>query len=204
MPKGAAVIRYEGKRGVVWRVKYRDASGKQVMETLGAERHGVTRKQAEAELRERLVRVDRKGYRRPAPLTFEEYAETWFTEGKTRRRWKPSTVSEYRIVKRRLAEHFGPRPLAGIRPSDVAACVSELARKYGAGTVNRDLSVLHAVFATTQRAELIERNPAERAERPKLPRRAWRILEPAEVAQVARSFSDRQARVVFLTLVLTT
>ena len=61
MPRGAATIRYAGKRGVVWRLKYVDADGKQVMETLGAERDGVTRKHAEAELRERLVRVEKKG-----------------------------------------------------------------------------------------------------------------------------------------------
>jgi hypothetical protein len=48
MPSGA-VIRYEGKRGRVWRIKYSDASGRQVMETIGAERAGVTRKTAEAE-----------------------------------------------------------------------------------------------------------------------------------------------------------
>jgi integrase len=203
VPRGAAVICYEGKRGPVWRIKYVDADGKQVMETVGAERHSVTRKQAEAELRERLVRVERKGYRRPKQITFAEYAERWFSEGQVRRRWKPTTVAEYRAVKRRLVEAFGSRPLAAIRPSDVAEFVAEMSKTYGAATVSRDLSVLHAVFVTAQREELVERNPATRAERPKLPRRRWRILEPVEVARVAREFTDEQARVVFLTLVLT-
>src|SRR5918994_1720361 len=45
MPSGAAVIRYDGKRGTVWRIKYADATGRQVMETVGAERDGVTRRQ---------------------------------------------------------------------------------------------------------------------------------------------------------------
>lgn len=49
MPSGACVIRYEGARGVVCRVKYRDAEGRQVQETVAAERDGVTRKQAEAD-----------------------------------------------------------------------------------------------------------------------------------------------------------
>jgi hypothetical protein len=52
MPSGACVIRYVGARGVVWKVKYRDAAGVQVKETVGAERDGVTRKQAEAVLRD--------------------------------------------------------------------------------------------------------------------------------------------------------
>jgi hypothetical protein len=45
-------------------------------------------------------------------------------------------------------------------------------------------------------------NP-EGVERPKIPKRKWRILEPAEVGLVVRSFTDPQARVAFLTLVLT-
>jgi hypothetical protein len=92
MPRGAAVLRYEGARGVVWRVKYADANGRQVMETVGAERDGVTRKEAEAELRERLVRVECKGYRGPQPVGFRDYAEGWFQENEKRRQWKPATV----------------------------------------------------------------------------------------------------------------
>ena len=55
MPSGAAVIRYDGKRGVSWRIKFTDASGRQVKETLGHERDGWTRKKAEVELRDRLT-----------------------------------------------------------------------------------------------------------------------------------------------------
>jgi hypothetical protein len=43
MPRGASVIEYHGKRGVVYRVKYVDSLGTQVQETIGAERDGVTR-----------------------------------------------------------------------------------------------------------------------------------------------------------------
>lgn len=46
-----SVIRYDGARGTVWRIKYADASGTQVMETIGAERDGITRKDADDELR---------------------------------------------------------------------------------------------------------------------------------------------------------
>lgn len=203
MPSGAAVLRYEGKRGVVWRVKYVDAAGRQVKETLGREADGWDRRKAEAELRERLVRVERKNYRRPSPTTFDQYAETWFREGETRRRWRSTTVAQYRSVKTRLVEHFGAFPLAAIRPRHVAEYVAGMSAEYGAATVGRDVSVLTALFTTARREELVESNPAERAERPKLPRRQWRILEPAEVARVAKSFVDDQARVVFLTLCLT-
>jgi hypothetical protein len=81
MPSGS-VIEYRGKRGTVWRIKYADADGKQVMETVGAKRDGWTEKKARAELRERLVRVERRGYRRPRRLTFAEYTKTWQEEGR--------------------------------------------------------------------------------------------------------------------------
>jgi hypothetical protein len=84
MPSGACVIRYAGKRGVVWRLKYIDAAGEQVMETLGREAEGWTRRKAERELRHRLSDVERKGLRHPAPLTFSEYADTWIEEAKQR------------------------------------------------------------------------------------------------------------------------
>jgi len=61
MPTGAAVIVYEGKRGRVFRVKYADAGGRQVMETVGRETDGFTRREAEEILRERLVDVKREG-----------------------------------------------------------------------------------------------------------------------------------------------
>jgi integrase len=203
MPSGAAVIRYDGKRGVVWRIKYADSDGRQVMETLGPEREGWTERKAEAELRERLVKVERRGWRRPAPLTFSQYGETWFEEGKTRRRWAPRTVVQYRSILKRLDEHFGPLPLAAIRPRHVSAYVARQAGSYEASTVSRDLSVLHDVFATAAREELVDSNPAAGAEHPKLARRRWRILEPAEVARVLKAFTDEEARAVFLTLVLT-
>jgi len=202
MPSPGVVI-YEGRRGRVFRIKYRDAAGKQVMETLGAEREGWNDRKAAAELRERRVRVERGGYRRPGPLTFRSYAETWFREGETRRRWKPGTIAQYVSTRRRLVEAFGPMPLAGIRPRHVAEYVAETSRTLGASTVSRDLALVHAIFKTAVREELVDRNPAEAAERPKLPPFRPQILEPVEVGRVARAFVDAQARVVFLTLVLT-
>ncbi len=203
MPSGAAVIRYAGKRGVVWRIKYADAAGKQVMETLGAERDGWTRKKADAELRERLVKVERRGWQRPRPLTFAEYAETWFAEGEVRRRWRPLTVIQYRSISRRLCGFFGPFPLGSIRPRHVAEYVAQQAGTFNPSTVSRDLSLLFDVMKTAKREELIESNPVEGAEHPKLMRKRWRILQPAEVARVLREFDDEQARTIFLTLVLT-
>lgn len=201
MPAGSGVIEYHGKRGVVFRIKYRDADGKQQMETIGAERDGFTRKQAEAELRDRLVRVDKKGYRRPEQVLFAGYARQWFEDGPARRHWKPNTVKAYVFVERRLTGTFGPMPLAEIRAGHVTAFVRDSTG--GASTVARDLAILHAILDSAEREELIDSNPARRVERPKQPKRRWRLLEPAEVPAVSKAFTDERARRVFLTLALT-
>ena len=108
-----------------------------------------------------------------------------------------------RSVRERLVEHFGDSPLAAIRPRHIAAYIAAQSEVSGASIVGRDVDLLHAIFKSAVKEELAESNPASGAERPKLPRRRWRILEPVEVARVAKAFSDEQARVVFLTLVLT-
>jgi integrase len=203
VPRGACVIKYDGKRGIVWRIQYVDSSGRQQKETIGAERDGVTRKHAEAELRERLVRVEQRGWQRPRPLTFEQYAETWFTEGTTRRAWKPGTVLKYRKVKAHLCAHFGLLPLASIRPRDVAGYTREALETFAPKTVQLHLNVLHNVFKTARAEELVESNPVEGAERPKVRRRRWRILQPVEVERIAREFEEPQARAIFMTLILT-
>ena len=92
-------------------MKYVDADGQQVQETIGAERDGATRKRAEAELRERLVRVERKGLPAPRPLTFAECADGYFAEGQSRRAWEPATVKVYRKRARAVPE-ADVRPLA--------------------------------------------------------------------------------------------
>jgi integrase len=195
-----SVVRYVGKKGVVWRIKYRDASGRQVMETVGAAADGVTQSEARRVERERKAAVD-KGWRRPQQLRFDEYAERWYAECRVRRAWSARTVAQYVSHLRRLRDFFGPMLLGEIRPRDVARFIGE--HPLSARTVNKDVSVLHDVLKCAVREELLDRNPAERAERPRIKQREWRILKPQEVARVLKAFEDEQARVMFLTLVLT-
>lgn len=203
MPSGACVVEYRGKRGLVFRIKYRDATGRQVKETVGAERDGITRKHAEQALQDRLSDVRRRDYERPRQTTFASYAAAWFSEGETKRRWKPTTVAQYVSTRGRLVKAFGPMPLDAIRPRHIAAYIAEQSKTLGASTVGRDASVLAAIFNSARREELVESNPAERAERPKLPPFRPAILDPHEVPRVAKAFREPQARLVFLTLVLT-
>jgi len=188
--RGGCVLRYKGSRGVVWRIKYRDAENRQVMETLGREAEGWTERKAEAELRERLVRVERKAYRHPQPTSFAEYAKRWFEEGESKRGWKPRTVRAYRTIVGRLTGQLGPKRLTAVRPSDVAGYVRRYAETLGPATVNRDLSILHAIFDAAIREELVDANPAAKAERLKLPAFRPRILKPPEIQAVRHALSS--------------
>lgn len=203
MPAGAAVIVYDGKRGRVFRIKYRDAAGVQVMETLGRADAGWTRAKSERELRHRLADVERKGKRRPRPITFADYADQWFADCQARRNWRPLTVKHFRTRLHRLKGFFGPEPLGAVRPHDVAGYISVTLTDFSPATVVGDVDLLADIYKTAKREELVETNPAEGAERPSIPRRRWRILEPAEVARTLAAFTDEQARAAFLTLVLT-
>jgi len=160
MPRGAAVIRYEGARGVVWRVKYADVDGRQVKETVGREADGVTRKHAEAALRERLVKVETRGWRKPAPTTFRDYSETWLDRAETKRGWKPGTVTATRNRLGHLNNAFGQVAVAAIRPRDVAAFIDDQLATFSAKTVHIHLNLLHDVLKSAVADELI---PATRS-----------------------------------------
>jgi integrase len=113
----------------------------------------------------------------------------------------------------RLATRFEccPQREPDLGRVDLLAQVLAQALAFGLGqlggqaatTVGGDLSLLHAIFATAQREELVESNPAANAERPEAA--AVSAADPG----AARSRKGRQGvhrragRTVFLTLVLT-
>jgi hypothetical protein len=66
MPSGACVIRYEGARGVTWKVKHRDADGRQVKETVGyVHLAGVVFRDEAAALENRMLGVPKTGTKLP-------------------------------------------------------------------------------------------------------------------------------------------
>jgi integrase len=205
---GAGVIRYDGKRGVVWRIKYIDAAGTQNMETLGREADGWTRKKAEAKLRERLVRVEKEEYRKPAAVLFEPFAWRWFDESRVPRCWGPKTVQTYRYATRRLVERFGTMRLADIKTADVNAYVADLLRTpdnlqgLSARTVNLTLTVLHGILDRAVDEKLVASNAASRAKRPKEPRYRPRPLTVAEARAVEAKIADATVRLAFVTMEL--
>jgi site-specific recombinase XerD len=217
MLAGACVIRYPGKRGVVWKVKFVDASGRQVKETLGRASDGWTRRRAESELRRRLVDVERSGYRRPEPVTLTSFAKAWLDEYPERKGLKRSTVEGYKcIVESHLIPVLGRAKLGDL---DVEALERYVARKRREGlaprTVNRHLNVLSRILTSAAKRGLVASNPVALVERPDEQEVEWRILAPDEIREVERKWcgyideaeetSEERAwrettRVIFLTV----
>lgn len=203
MQKGT-VIQYDppGGRGKVFRIQYRDASGKQVKETLGHERDGWTKRKAQAELHDRINAVAKKGYRKPKPIKFEDYAERWFNESQRPLDWKPATIVTYRCAIKRLNERFGSMRLGDIRRSHVNSFANELQDSLAARTVNLTLTVLHMILDRAVNEELIQSNPASRVNRPKEPRYQPRPLSASEARAVESKIADPTVRLAFVTFEL--
>ncbi len=220
MPDGSCVIKYEGKRGVVWYLKYRDADGRQVKERLGQAVDGWGRRKATTELRARLTAVEKEGLRRLVPMTFAAFALEWRETYPDLRDLKRSTRDGYRlIIEGHLVPVFGARKLNTIDAGDIERYIARKRREgLGPRTINRHLNLLNEIFvaAAKRRPPLVRSNRIPTVDRPKEPRRRWRILTPVEIGRIERAFGDmitdvggeervwrEQARVIFLVLVAT-
>jgi integrase len=189
--KAGTVIRYEGKRGKVWRIRYFDASGRRVLETLGHEPEW-TRERAEAELRRRLVDVERDGWRAPGKVTFAEFAAEWLDGYCEAHALKRTTASSYRtIVNKHLIPAFRTQRLAEV---DVIAIEKYVSRKLRAGasprTVNSHLQVLGLICKAALKRRLIQANPVLLVDRPRQQQKEWHILTPSEIGAVDRAYGE--------------
>jgi integrase len=134
-------------------------------------REGLTRKQAEAELR-RLMQTTR-----PAPktdgVTFEDAAREYLRFVGDVRQIDAKTLGDYRgVVEGYLLEEFGPLQLETVTPDLVDAYKERLIaeRKLSNRTIVRHLTVLHGIFKRAKRVWGLADNPAsaDLVERPKV------------------------------------
>jgi integrase len=192
MPRGAAVVRYEGKRGPVWRVKYRDAAGKQVLETLGPE-PPWTERLAQRELGKRLAAVD-EGFRKPDRVTFGDFADRFVSDYLPGRKLKPSTIENYRYM---LAGHllpfFGDHALAEIEasPELIDAYIGVKAQEgLSAKTIQNQLLLLNVMLRRAVVWRLMRANPVSSIDRPSLVQPEMSVLTETEFARLANAYDE--------------
>jgi integrase len=216
--RSGGVVRYEGARGVVWRIRYADADGRRICETVGSECDGVSARMAEDALIAAMADVRRERKRAVQPARFADFAEeaiAKYVDAKGRRR---STRDSYiGVVRDHLDPFFGRMRFDQIEVSDVDDYIAQKRRKgLAAATVNRHLNVMRRVFTLAVRARKMTTNPVLLVEALDEPDRRlrWRRLQPEEVGAVAGAFDElladeedeaegawvAQARVVFFVI----
>jgi integrase len=184
-PTWGRVWRYEGPRGVSWRIRYRDASGRRVLETLGKE-PAWNRKRAEAELRRRLVDVEREGYRKPEKLTFAAFSGRWLTDYLPARGLKRTTVRGYEASLRcHLVPYFGRYLLTELeqRPELIDRYVAlKMQDGLRPKTISNQIVLLQLMLKRAVRWRLMHSNPVDGCERPREEPPEMNILTEAEIA----------------------
>jgi integrase len=192
-----SVWRYETKRGgVVWRIRYRDASGRRILETLGLE-PPWTKTRAQAELRNRLVDVDRDHYRRPDRTTFAAFADEWMQTAVPARGLKYSTVENYEsVLRRHLLPALGRHTLEQLE-ADPRLIDRYIADKLRSGlspkTVTNHLLQLQVMLKQAVRWRLIRHNPLPDTTRPRVPEPDISILTTEEITHLRAAYHRLEA-----------
>ena len=192
-PKWGRVWRYQGTRGVAWRIRYQDATGRRVMETLGKE-PAWDRKRAETELRRRLVDVEREGYRKPEKLNFAAFSERWLNEYLPGRGLKLTTTDSYRqTINRHLLPAFGQHPLERLErePELIDRYITAKTRAgLSPKTISNHLLVLQVMLKTAIRWRLIRHNPVSDVERPRVEQPDLNVLTEIEIARLWSAYTQ--------------
>jgi integrase len=192
MPRGATVIRYQGKRGVSWRIKYRDAAGKQVQETLGPE-PPWTERRAQRELGKRLAAVD-EGFRKPERTTFADFTDRFLREYLPGRNLKPTTAENYGyLLRRHLLPFFGDLRLAEIeaRPELIDAYIAlKSEAQLSPKTIQNHLLLLNVMLRRAVVWRLTRTNPVSSIDRPSFAQPEMSVLTEAEIARLASAYDE--------------
>lgn len=190
MARGAAVIRRQGKGGVTWAIKFRDAEGRQVWETLGRS-PAWDEPKAQRELGKRLDAVERERWRKPVHVTFGDFAERFRGDYLPGRNLKPSTLIDYTSTLRcHLEPFFGHLELTAIEPSDVDAYIAVKTRDLSPKTITNHLGLLRVMFKVARRWRLVGSNPLEEIEPPRVESREMNVLTESEIERLLAAYRD--------------
>jgi integrase len=206
-PYGSGYLKAD--RGAWWG-KWR-VDGRQVKRKLGAvrtskNRDGLTRGEAERELRRRMSEHSTPPRNR---LTVGQAGERYISHLEALGR-KRSTIEDYRSY---LRVHLAPafsKPLSRIERSDVEAFMEHQAHKgLAPKSIRLHLSLLHGIFTFAERHGWSESNPVKLVDKPRIgdadPDIRWLEMEELE-AMLARVPDDRlgvMERVLYLTAAMT-
>jgi integrase len=206
------VLLRKGQRGGVYYLKYRLPDGRQVKERLGpawtskgrTPAGHYTRRMAEEKLQEHLADARRGTLAGMYTVgaTFQDAAAEWLRYVEHDRDVKPSTLSDYRHMVRRLNKTFGDTEVSRV---DMAAIDKWRAGlSCGNRTVHKYMIVLNGIFKRAMRVYGVPSNPMALIERPRVRQNAEiDVYSPAEVMALVSAATDAQDKALFLTAAFT-
>ena len=198
VPRGACVTRYEGPRGVGWRITYADATGRRVQETLGREPEW-NRKRAERALGAKLAEVE-KGYRKPSRRTFSDLCDEFEAVALASKPRKKSTLVDYKAtIRNHLRPAFETEDLAALSRSPEAFAryaADKLKEGRSPKSVRNDLVLVGLMFKTARRWRWVQENPLELVEPPPLPDADTETLPQDAVARLLTAYRELEAETV--------
>lgn len=174
----------------------------------GAKRKSVyakTRAECARALTQALSERDRGISLEPSTLTFGEHLARWL-EDSARHSVKPSTYIRYEgIIRNHLVPALGHVKLIALSPAHLQSLYSEKLSSLSPGSVRQIHAVAGRALSQAKRWRLIDYNPAEDADAPKLPEREPRTLELEDAARLLRSIHAwREDRYALFVLAITT
>jgi integrase len=190
--------------GSVFYMKARDHDGRQIKRRLGPVADWP-RKAAQDALRDFLTDLGRTPGHGDQTVTFEYAATAWLHYVEHERGRTPSTVRDYRnTMARHLVPPFAETPLQEITVGDLDAVRSDLLAKLSPRTAQKVMVLAHGIFSFAERRGWVTGNPAAKAERITVRRRAeFAVLTPDEVQAVARATETEQDACLILTAAFT-
>jgi len=193
------------KRGNAYYIVYR-FGGRQKWERIG-----LSRRQAEKVLVERVNLINKGAYREPKRISFADFADKWL-EDYASVRVKPSTLVRYiRIIRCDLKPFFGQMELSQISAELVQSFVAGMIKqkhrtknraRWSPKTILHDLVLLKSMFKRAVILGYIHESPAQYVERPKVEDKEMDFLTPEEIELFFDNVTPK-FRPLFMTAVMT-
>jgi integrase len=206
------VILRQGPRGATYYLKYRLPDGRQVKRRLGkawtergrAPAGYYTPRTAEEALQAILTDARRGTLAGMTNLNakFADASAEWLRYVEHDRDVKPSTLSDYRHMTKRLDRTFGETPIERIAAEDIErwraglSCSNRTSQKY--------LIVLNGIFKRAMKVYRLPSNPMTLVERPRVRHSSEiDVLSASEVRTLVRATSTEQHKALILTAAFT-
>jgi integrase len=177
-----SVVAYEGKRGTVFRIVYREHPGAvQRKETIGSDR-----REAERVLRARLAACEDGTYVAPTRQTLREFSERFKADYVEPRLRRKTRIDYEAMLRNHILPELGALKLEEVTPAVIDRYVSRKVRggRLSPKTINNHLRLLHVMLERAVKWRLIKINPAAAVDKLRVPEGDTDTLAPAEVRAI--------------------